>query len=93
MTTDNKNQQGDLVLIGYLSGLLDGEGCISSCKAGAWQDTAKTSIRIVNTNLESLITLSESFGGHVYPRKSRKPKSKLMFLNGLVEVILLGYWS
>lgn len=73
------------VQLGYIAGMLDGEGCIylKPVKANSKRNfTYDLTVNIYNTNKESLIFISSLIGGYIYlnqkPVKKYKPCYRLV---------------
>jgi hypothetical protein len=62
-----------MISVEYAAGFFDGEGCVQVGKNGS------ISVRITNTNLQTLEEFQRKFGGTVLPRRQRANKPQYVW--------------
>ena len=79
--------------IGYLAGLIDGEGCVSlHGRRDPVRGYCTAALQVSNTDLELLDWLHRSLGGTIYQRRDGRPTRKVcatwgIFATGAREIL------
>jgi hypothetical protein len=78
--------------VGYICGLIDGEGCIgvSRQKRKDSKDILRPYIHITNTNQEILSELKDAIGGSIQHQESHNPREKDVYTLRLFNTKLVS---